>query len=123
MAEVKVISSKGLAKDLINGCSVLNVAKYFVEDGSQNCALLQLVFKYFKTPANNNMAMAWKSKCLPDESIKPPAKSENSLKPRLGYLNNSKFQVEFYGSCLKPDEVTFAPNKIINVYITCKIRL
>ena len=122
MGEVKVISSKGLAKDLINGCSVLNVAKYFVEDGSQNCALLQLVFKYFKTPANNNMAMAWKSKCLPDESIKPPAKSENSLIPRLGYLNNSKFQVEFYGSCLKPDEVTFAPNKI-NVYITCKIRL
>ena len=41
----------------------------------------------------------------------------------LGYLNNSKFQVEFYGSCLKPDKVTFAPNKIINFYITYKIRL
>ena len=123
MGEVKVMSSKGLAKDLINGCSVLNGAKCFVEDGSQDCVLLQLAFKYFKTPANNNMAMAWKSKRIPDESIKPPAKSENSLKPRLGYLNNSKFRVEFYGSCLKPDKVTFAPNKIINFYITCKMRL
>ena len=29
------------------------------------------------------MVMAWKSKCLSNESIKPPAKSDNSLNPRL----------------------------------------
>ena len=39
--------------------------------------------KLIKTPANNNMVMAWKSKGLSNESIKPPAKSDNSLNPRL----------------------------------------
>ena len=38
------------------------LAKYFVEDESQNYLVFQPVFRYFKTPANNYKAIAWKSK-------------------------------------------------------------
>ena len=54
---------------------------------------------------------------MSDESIKLSTISDNSLNPRLDYFNNSKFWVEFDGSCLKSDSVSFAPNKIINFYI------
>ena len=46
--EVKLISTKGLTKNLRNGYSFLNDAKYIFEDGSQNYLILQPVFKYFK---------------------------------------------------------------------------
>ena len=36
----------------------------------------------------------------------------NSLVPTLDYFNNPKFRVEFNGRCLKPDRVTFPPEKI-----------
>ena len=35
-AKFKLISTKGLTKDLINGYSIYNGAKYFAEDDSQN---------------------------------------------------------------------------------------
>ena len=44
--EVKLISTKRLTKDLINGYSICNGAKYFAKDRSQNYLVLQLVFKY-----------------------------------------------------------------------------
>ena len=65
--EVKLIT-KGLAKKLINEQSILNGAKYFVE--SQNHLIFQSVFNYFKTHANDDIVMAWKSKSLPDVSVK-----------------------------------------------------
>ena len=37
--EVKLISTKRLTKYVINGYSILNGAKYFIEDGSQNCLI------------------------------------------------------------------------------------
>ena len=36
LREVKLTSTKGLAKDLINRYNILNGAKYFAEDCSQN---------------------------------------------------------------------------------------
>ena len=47
-----------------------------------------------------------------------PAISDNSLNPILHYFNNSKFQVDFNGSCLKPDRANFASRKRINLCIT-----
>ena len=38
----------------------------------------------------------------------------------MDYLNNPEFQVEFNESYLKPDKITFAPNKMINFYIPLK---
>ena len=72
--EIKLISAKGLAKYLINGCSILNATKYFVqEDGVQNDLIFQPVFMKFKTSTNNDMVMVRKSKALSNESIKPLA--------------------------------------------------
>ena len=56
------------------------------------------------------------------ESIKPSVTTDNSLVPRLGYFNNSKFQVEYNGSCLKPDRVSFAPKKTIKLCNTFEIK-
>ena len=55
--------------------------------------MFQAVFKYFRTPTNNNnnMVMAWKSKVLSNESIKFTDTLDNSLKPRLYYFINPKF--------------------------------
>lgn len=41
---------------------------------------------------------------------------DNTLNSILDYSNNSKFRVEFKGSFLKLDKVTFACTKIINFY-------
>ena len=34
--EIKLLSTKGLTKDLINGYNILNSAKYFSDGGSQS---------------------------------------------------------------------------------------
>ena len=75
----------------INGYSILNGAKYFVEDGTQNHFILQPLIKYFK-PITNNVLMTWKSKCLSDESTKPPSTSDNRLNLRLDYSSNLNFE-------------------------------
>ena len=49
---------KVLTKDLINGYSIFNGVKCFVENGSLNHIVFQSVFKYLKKPANNNMVVA-----------------------------------------------------------------
>ena len=62
-----------------------------------------------------------KSKALSEESIKPPAKSGNSLHPGLNYINNAKTQVKFIGSCLNQEKATFNHKTIINFYIVYEI--
>ena len=106
---------------MINGCSILNGAKYFVENESSNYLVFQLVFRYFQIPANNNMVMVLKFKSLSDEVIKPLATSDNSPNPRMDYFNNPDFQVEFTGLCLKLDKLTFAPIKQ-KLYLTFKTK-
>ena len=64
----------------------------------------------------------WESKGLSDENIKPPATLDNSLDPRLDYFKRSKYQLKFDGRCLKSDEVSFCPRKIIHFYITYEIK-
>ena len=50
--KVKLISTRGLTKHLIKGYSILNGAKYFVEDESQNYLIFQLLVKYFEASRN-----------------------------------------------------------------------
>ena len=69
--EFKLMLKKVLTKDLINGYSIFNGVKCFVENGSLNHVVFQPVFKYFKKPANNNMVVAQKSKVLSNESRNP----------------------------------------------------
>ena len=54
---------------------------------------------------------------MPDGSIKPTAISDSSLTPTLDYFNKPKFQVEFNGSCLKADMISFTPDEITNLHI------
>ena len=78
------------------------------------------IFQASRITVNANV-MAWKSKGLSDESVKPPAMSDNYLSPTLDYFNNPKFQVQFNGSCLATNRA-FTPNKIINLYIVFGIK-
>ena len=59
---------------------------------------------------------------MSDESIKLPATSNNSLAPSLNYFG-TKTRVEFDGSCLKQDEITFVNGKTVNIYIVYEINL
>ena len=84
---------------------------HFEDDVSQNSLLLQTVYKYFKKFANSDHISARKSKGLSDESIKPPAASNNSLAAELNHIN-TKLQLKFDGHCSKQDKVTFTLNKL-----------
>ena len=55
---------------------------YFEEDGAQNYLVFQPLFGYFivNTIINvTNYVLSWQSKGLSASTIKPPAKSNNSL--------------------------------------------
>ena len=53
------------------------------------------------------MVIAWTSKVLSEESIKPSDTSDNGLNPRLNYKSNAKIQVKCNGSFLKYKKVSF----------------
>ena len=59
--------------------------------------------------------VAWESKGLWNEKMKPPTTSNNSLSPNLKQ-HNSKIRVKYKGSYLKQSKVTFTPNNIVNLF-------
>ena len=89
---------------------------HFEEDGVQNYLVFQPLNKYFKVISNTNSISSWKSKGLSNETIKPPATSDNSLNPKVNYYYGAKARLEFRGSCLKQDKSTFNHGKIVNIY-------
>ena len=59
--------------------------------------------KYFKlnpVAGTVDYISSWESKVLSNESIKPPATSDNSLTPELDYYG-TKTKAKFTRSCLK----------------------
>ena len=58
------------------------------------------MYRYFKVIGNTRYISSWKSKGLSDESIKPPATSDNSLTSLINYLGD-KIRLKFNGNCLK----------------------
>ena len=79
--------------------------------------------KYFKLNSIVGVidhVLSWQSKGIPNESIKPPATSNNSLNPRLSY-NDSKIKVQFTGSCLKQPKFTLTHKKVVNIYIVYEL--
>ena len=56
----------------------------------------------------------WKSKGLPDESIKSPITCNYSLAPELSYYG-SKTRVKLHGNCLKQDKILFTHGTIVNI--------
>ena len=75
----------------------------------------------YKKIAHSNHILAWKSKGLSDESIKHPSTSDNSLKLGINYIGNTKIQLEFNGSRLKQEKITFNHKIILNFYIVYEI--
>ena len=77
------------------------------------------MYRYFKRIAgvgNDNYIHYWQSKGLSDERINSITASNYSVSPFLDYYG-TKTRVEFSGSCLKQDKVTFNHGKIVNIYI------
>ena len=80
--KTKLISTKRLRKNSIN-VHIVNGVKYFIEDRSQIYLIFQpLIIKYFKASRMtvSIMVMVWKFKDMSNESVKPPATSDNSLR-------------------------------------------
>ena len=55
--------------------------------------------------ANAKDISSWKSKGLSDETIKPPATSDNSLSPLI-YYRDIKIRLKFNGYCLKQPKLS-----------------
>ena len=56
------------------------------------------------------------------KSIKPPSMSTNSFNPEINCLDNAKI-LQFVGSSLKQDKVTFNHKGVVNIYIVYDINL
>ena len=78
---------------------------HFEEDGTQNYLVFQPINRYFKVIANTKYISSWKSKGLSDETIKPPATSDNSLSPLIDY-RDIKIRLKFNGYCLKQPKLS-----------------
>ena len=70
---------------MINGYTILDGAKYFVEDGLQNYSIFQSSF----IPITNDVVTKWISKGLSNENTKPPAITTDKI-----FETNSSFHVK-----------------------------
>ena len=95
---------------------------HFEEDGTQNYLVFQAMYQYFKLIPNKKYISEWKSKGLYDESIKPPTASDHSLSSLIDYLGH-KIRLEFNGSCLKQNKLTYTHRIIVNIYIVYEISI
>ena len=95
----------------------------FEEDGTQNYLVFQLMCRRFKrvlVVGTGNYIYYWKSKGLSDENITAPTIRDYSLNWELNYLG-TKTRLEFRGSYLKQDKITFNHKKVVNIYIVYKL--
>ena len=92
------MSAKGLTNDLINGYSILNGAKYFVEDGSQNCLVFQPVFEQFQIITGADKIFVLKSKGLSKEIFKTPVTSGNSFASKLTFVHRGRVEAKYKGN-------------------------
>ena len=54
---------------------------------------------------------------MSEESIIPPAPSDNSLSPKLNFIHNANIAVEFKGSSLKQDKTKQLHRNMVNLFI------
>ena len=79
--------------------------------------------RYFKRIAgvgSGNYICFWKSKGLSDERLDSVTTSNHKFTPELSFYG-TKTKVEFNGSCLKQNKVTYNHGKIVNIYIVYEI--
>ena len=98
-----------LKKLKIFGLSYFIGKSHFEEDGTQNYLVFQPMYRYFKRIAgvgNGNYIYYWQSKGLSDERINSIKTPNYIITPKLNYYG-TKTRVEFNGSCLKQDKITY----------------
>ena len=81
------------------------------------------MYKYFKKIAgvgSGNYIYFWKSKGLSDERLNANTTSNYKITPELSFYG-TKTKVEFNGSCLKQDKITYNHGTIVNTYIVYEI--
>ena len=69
------------------------------------------------------MVIVRELKGLSEETIKLPATSDNSLNPRLDYIDNPTIRAKFDGICLMQEKATFNHKNILNFYIVFEEKL
>ena len=96
---------------------------HFEEDGTQNYLVFQPIYRYFNGVSgvgSGNYVYSWKSKGFSDENITAPTTSDYKLNPELTFFG-TKTKLEFNGSCLKQDKITYYHGKVVNIYIVYEI--
>ena len=93
--------------------------RYFEEDGTPHYLVFQPLKRYFKI-SNSDYVLSLKSKGLSTESITPPTALHNFLNPSLNHLG-TKVRVRFSGSCLKQSKISYAHEKVVNIYIVYEV--
>ena len=79
--------------------------------------------KYFELNSvvrAGDYVLSWQSKGLSNESIKPPATTNNSLTPELNYYG-TKTRLKFTRSCLKQSSHILTHKKVVNIYIVYEL--
>ena len=94
--------------------------RHFEEDRTENYLVFQPLNKYLKVIASTNYVSSWKSKGLSDENITAPTTSDYKCNPKLSYFG-TKAKLEYRGSCLKQDKITFSHGKVVHIYIVCEL--
>ena len=89
------------------------------EDGTQN----QPIYRYFRRivdVGSGNSIYFWKSVGFSDEKLNSNTASNYKITPELNYYG-TKIRLEFNGSCLNQDKVTYNHGKIVNIYVVYEI--
>ena len=78
--------------------------------------------KYFSKISNTKNILSWKSKEQSDEMLKSLTINNNSLAPKLEYIDKYMF-VKFDGSCLVKQDKSMFNKKVLNIYLVYDLDL
>ena len=96
---------------------------HFEEHGRQSYLVFQPTYRYFKKNTgldSDNYIYYWKSKGLSDERINSIKTTDYGITPKSNDYG-TKIRVEFNGSCLEQDKITYTHGKIVNIYIVYEL--
>ena len=93
---------------------------HFEEDGAPNYLVFQPLIRYFKLNGSTVRTLSWKSKGLSSETFVSPSISNISISPQFSFYG-AKMRVEFTGSCLKQQKISYTHKKVVNIYIVYEL--
>ena len=93
---------------------------HFEEVGTQNYLVFQPLNKYFKIIANKNIFRRGNLEDYQTKLLGLLLLLIINLTPQLSYFSDTT-RVEFKGSCLNQDKITFNHRNIVNIYIAYEL--